>query len=143
MSTFYGKFEYTIDEKGRLNVPAELRRGLGPEADDTIAVTYGYGDYLQAFGLDDWRDREEAVRKLPWGDPHARDIKRRVGSGASIQRLDGQGRIRISRELLDEVGIQDRVRVVGAVDCFELWNPERYDEHMASADIRDLSDFNL
>jgi MraZ protein len=145
MSTFYGEFEYTIDEKGRLNVPTELRRGLEPEAGESLVITRGYDGHLIAYGIDDWSHKQEAIRKLPMGDPRARNIKRLFGSRAVVQRLDGQGRIRISQQLLESVGIQDRVKIVGTVDCFELWNPQHYDDQMSKVDFggQDLSDFIL
>jgi MraZ protein len=54
MSSFKGSYEYSVDNKGRVNIPARLRKYVSPEANDTFVITRGYDACLFVYPLDVW-----------------------------------------------------------------------------------------
>ena len=64
------------------------------------------------------------MRQHSMADRRARQLARVLGSQSDLVAWDAQGRIRIKDELMDFAQLTDRVALVGALDSFELWNPE-------------------
>ena len=58
MSRFRGRYDYTIDAKGRVNIPSKFRKSLSPEAAETFVICQGPGRCLRAYPQDVW-DRYE------------------------------------------------------------------------------------
>jgi MraZ protein len=130
MSSFKGSYEYSVDSKGRINIPAKLRRNLSAEANDTFVVTRGYERCLFAYPLDEWNTLEQSVRRLSSSDPKHRFFERVLLSWATDTQLDAQSRISISRELLQFAGIENAVLIIGVLERIEIWNPQLYQEYL-------------
>ena len=86
---FLGEFRHTIDEKGRLTIPAKYRGLLA----NGMVVTRGFDRNLMAFSLEGWEELAERIKSLPISDPSAREFRRRVFSGAINLVPDRQGRM--------------------------------------------------
>jgi MraZ protein len=127
MQNFKGEYEYTIDAKGRMNVPASFREILPPEAKKTFVVTRGLDKCLAIYTLDVWEEKiEEKLRQLP---TKARHYMRIVASQAREAKMDEQGRILIPKNLMQWAEIDSKVTVAGALERIELWNPERFEKY--------------
>lgn len=127
MQKFKGEYEYTIDAKGRMNVPASFREILPPEAKKTFVVTRGLDKCLAIYTLDVWEEKiEEKLHQLP---TQARHYMRIVASQAREAKMDEQGRILIPKNLMQWAEIDSKVTVAGALDRIELWNPERFEKY--------------
>ncbi len=135
MPQFLGEYQVPVDEKGRIFVPAELRRKLPPEAADTLVVIRGFDRCLIAYPLHVWEETSSKMMRLPQTDRNARMLIRGMLSQAGEARLDKQGRAAIPRKLLERVGIADQVIVIGALDKLELWNPDDWNRFMSEADV--------
>jgi MraZ protein len=92
---FLGEFEHTIDEKGRVAIPARFREELG----ERFVVTKGFDLCLQAFPMSYWQELTEKVNRLPIGSPDARNIRRILFSPAAEVEIDRQGRILVPQPL--------------------------------------------
>lgn len=134
MAQFVGEFSVPVDDKGRIFVPAELRRKLPPEAGDTLVVVRGYDRCLNAYPQDVWARTTEKMLTLPQTERRVRLFIRGLMSQAAEAKLDRQGRANIPRKLLERVGITDEMVVVGALDKLELWNPEEWRRSLEKAD---------
>ena len=77
---FLGEFRHTIDEKGRLTIPAKFRGLLAAG----MVVTRGFDRNLMAYDLQGWEELAERVKSLPISDPSARDIARSHGGDIAI-----------------------------------------------------------
>lgn len=86
---FLGEYRHTIDEKGRLTIPAKYRGLLAAG----MVITRGFDRNLMAFSLEGWEELAARVKSLPWSDPSAREFRRRVFSGAVDLVPDRQGRV--------------------------------------------------
>ena len=129
MSSFKGSYDYSVDNKGRINIPARLRKYISPEANDTFVVTRGYEQCLYVYPLDEWNKVEENIRQLSSTNPKHRFFMRTLLERATESQLDGQFRITIPKELLQFAGIENEVLIIGVLEHIEIWNPLTYDEY--------------
>ena len=120
---FLGEYQYTIDDKGRLTIPAKFRRPLA----GGLVVTRGFDRNLAMYPMATWSGLVDKVNQLPYGDLQARRFRRLVFSGASDAELDKQGRINIPTYLLDYGMITKDVIVVGMNNFIELWSPDQWE----------------
>ena len=132
MSSFKGSYSYSVDSKGRINIPAKLRKYVSPEANDTFVVTRGFEKCLFLYPLDEWSTLEGSVRELSPANSQHRFITRTLLQYATETQLDGQSRITIPKELLQFAGIEDQVLIVGVLERIEVWKPKEYDVYMKS-----------
>jgi MraZ protein len=132
MSSFKGSYSYAVDEKGRVNLPAKLRKYLSPESNDTFVVTRGFEKCLFVYPVDEWNRLEQNLRNLSSYDPEHRRFIRTLLELASECQLDAQARLMIPQELREFASIQGEVRIIGTLDKIELWDPKIYDEYKIS-----------
>lgn len=132
MSSFKGSYEYSVDSKGRINIPARLRKYVSPDANDTFVITRGYDACLFVYPLDEWNRLEHAIRDLAATNPKHRFFMRTLLERATECQLDGQSRIIIPRDLLQFAGIENEVVILGVLERIELWNPRTYREYVSS-----------
>jgi MraZ protein len=127
-SLFWQSETSAVDAKGRINVPAKLRRGLAPEAADTFMLIHHEDGCLRLYPLDQWRVYTATLRKMGLGNEDARRYLRDISSTAHEATIDGQGRILVSRTLLDLAGVDGQAKLVGMNQWIELWEPGRCGE---------------
>lgn len=132
MSSFKGSYMYAVDEKGRVNLPAKLRKYVSPECNDTFVLTRGFEKCLYVYPVDEWNRLEQHLRNLSSYDPEHRRFMRTLLELASECQLDAQARLSIPQELRDYARITDEVRILGTLDKIELWDPSVYDEYKSS-----------
>lgn len=125
MTGFLGSFQHQIDEKGRLSLPAQFRRGA---EDRPLVLAHVQPDALSLYPEAAWAEVEERMRDMLRRNPQARAAVLRVTSRAVEVVPDRQGRILVPRHLQDAVGIAGPTLVVGMLDRIELWNPDRFAE---------------
>jgi len=132
MSSFKGSYMYSVDEKGRVNLPAKLRKYVSPDTNDTFVLTRGFEKCLFVYPIDEWNKLEENLRNLSGYDPEHRRFIRALLELASESQLDAQARLSIPQELREYANIESEVRIIGTLDKIELWNPQIYDEYRTS-----------
>ena len=124
MSTFLGSYTHTLDEKGRVSLPASFRR----EAEDQrFVLIQVYAPALALYPESAWRDVEARLRNLMRDDPDARMWVASVLSKGVEVVPDSQGRILIPAKLQEAAGLDGQVHMVGMVDKVELWNPSDFE----------------
>ena len=132
MPSFKGRYDYAVDEKGRIMRPYKLRRSLSPEAEGRFVVTRGEDPCLVLYPADVWQRIEAQLRQHNLYQQQVRLFLREFLAWAEDVELDGQHRIMIPREHLEWAGIQNRVIILGMLDRIELWSPERFAQHQLS-----------
>lgn len=126
---FLGEYRHTIDEKGRLTIPAKFRGLLAG-----MVVTRGFDRNLMAFSLEGWDELAARVKSLPWSDPSAREFRRRVFSGAVDLTPDRQGRVLLPPFLREFANINTDVVITGMLDHLEIWSSEAWEPVRKSAE---------
>ena len=99
MSSFKGSHDYSVDSKGRINIPARLRKYVSPEANDTFIVTRGYEKCLFVYPLDEWNKLEQSIRDLSPTNPQHRFFMRTL---LELRRRDVRLGIDHLRHLMEE-----------------------------------------
>ena len=124
MSGFKGQWEYSVDAKGRVALPAKLRRAIRPDANNRLTVTRGFEPCLYVFPAYEWENVESQLRGLNTYVKESRTFIRTLLGWADDITLDGQGRMALSKRLMDFANITDKVLVIGTLEKIELWDPE-------------------
>lgn len=128
---FEGRSRHTLDEKGRLAIPARFREILKRRSDSSLVVT-NLSSCLVAFARDDWQKIKEKAVNLPLFDSAANTYIRYFISGA-IECPLKQGRILIPPDLRELAGLRKEVVLVGHLTRFEVWDKVRWEEAFESA----------
>lgn len=115
---FLGEYTHTIDDKGRLTIPAKYRGLLA----SGLVVTRGFDLNLMAFPMDEWQELAQRVAARPFSDEGVRAFRRRVFSGAVDLLPDRQGRILVPPYLREFAGIDGEVVIAGMFNYIELWS---------------------
>src|SRR5215208_580947 len=115
--TFLGEFEHSLDDKGRLAIPARFR----PALEDGLFITRGLDPCLVIWDPESWRAISERVRGLNLWQGDARRMQRLFFSGAAPAQPDKLGRVVIPQYLRTYARLQSEVVVVGLGDRIEVW----------------------
>lgn len=145
MAGLKGQWEYAVDAKGRLALPAKLRRAIRPEANDVLTITRGFEPCLYAYPSYEWENVETQLSGLNAYQRDSRSLIRTFLGWADDVTIDGKGRIALSKRHLDFAGITDRVIIVGALNRIEIWSPEHLQQEIAGQSFAydDLAEFVL
>ncbi|MCB8952339.1 MAG: division/cell wall cluster transcriptional repressor MraZ [Ardenticatenales bacterium] len=119
---FLGEFVHTIDDKGRLTIPAKFRGELAAG----LVITRGFDRNLMLFPLDGWQNLADEIATRPLSDEGMRAFRRRVFSGAADLVPDRQGRIVLPAYLREFAGIETEVVVTGMYNYLEIWNADNW-----------------
>jgi len=123
MTGYLGSFQHQIDEKGRLSLPAQFRRG---SHDQPLVLVQVFPNALTLYPERSWVEVEQRLREMMRLQPAARSYVLGVTANAVEVVPDKQGRILVPQRLQDAVGIAGPTLVVGAIDRIELWSPDRF-----------------
>ena len=134
MAQFLGEHEVPVDDKGRIFVPAEFRKKLPTEANETLVVVRGFDHCLTAYPHHIWEETAQKLLRLPQTERKVRGFIRAMLSQAAEVKMDRQGRASVPRKLLAKADIDDQMVVIGALDKLEFWNPEDWNRFLEEAD---------
>jgi len=142
MASFRGRYDYQLDAKGRVNIPAKFRKALSPEAEETFIIVRAPGGCLRAYPKDVWEQNEAKLAALP---PTAESdrLKREIFGSLIDSTLDVQGRVSLSAGLMAKAGIKKEVTLVGTLSYIELWDSARYEECTSSDEDFDAAFYSV
>jgi len=123
---FRGRYQHTIDPKGRLSVPAKFRDAMAQYGDALVVVPNEHS--LEVHPLEEWQRIEE---KLNTQSAFAlRELSRLYISRARDVTLDGAGRILLPPDTRKQAGLDKDVTLVGGGRrMFEVWDRPRFEEY--------------
>ncbi|MGQ9584040.1 MAG: division/cell wall cluster transcriptional repressor MraZ [Anaerolineae bacterium] len=121
---FLGEFEHSIDEKGRLTIPAKFRPGLA----EGMVITRGLDGCLWVFPTEEWAKVAEKISRLPLTNPDARDFARLMFSGAAEVAPDRMGRVLVPAYLREYAHMDTDAVVIGLNWRLEIWNRDLWRE---------------
>jgi MraZ protein len=138
MARFRGRFDYSIDQKGRLNIPSKFRKMLPPDAEDTFVICRAPGNCLRAYPKDEWERFEDKLINMRDSKDSAK-LVRIIQNTVSDCKLDGQGRIMITPLQMKIAGINKDVSIIGCGNFLEIWDTGSF-ERAAAADGEEFDD---
>ena len=131
---FIGQYEHSLDEKGRVVLPAKLRDCIDPKVDGkSFVVTPGPEDCLFLYTDAEWDRMCEQMEALPKGSPELRQFQRQWHANAEPVGIDKQGRILVPERQRSLVKIQKEIVFAGCQDRIEVWAKAAWDANQASA----------
>ena len=119
---FYGEYQHSMDDKGRVIVPAKHREGLGNQ----FMLTKGHDNCLYIYPLESWSVFRDKLLSLPDADKQIRHAKRFFMSAATPCELDKQGRILIPQNLREHALLTKELYFIGNLDKVEIWDKDRW-----------------
>ena len=139
---FSGEFAHSLDEKGRLAIPAKFRGRFKEGA----VVTRWIGECLAVFPSPEWSSLNAEIAKRPRTDPAVARFRHFILAGAHEADPDGQGRVVVPAHLREYAHLGGEAIVIGNSDHLEVWEPGRWRAQLArvQTDIeRDLRDLGI
>lgn len=126
----FGEYERTVDQKGRISLPAHLLQS--PHADWTkVMIVKGDHQALYLYDLTTWQAvLDEAYKSMD--DDEVRLFMHRTMSDAQLSEVDNLKRITIPAALLRHAGIEKRGVIVGMFNRLELWDPDTWNTYLES-----------
>jgi MraZ protein len=123
---FLGQYQHSIDEKGRLMIPARFRELLAGGA----YITQGFDQCLMVMTEAYFKVVYDRINAMNLADPTARLLRRLILSNAYPVEVDKVGRILVPALLRGATGIESDAIVAGQGDYFEVWTPAEWEKQM-------------
>ena len=143
MVNLIGTYEGKADAKGRLLLPAALKKQLTPVVQDGFVLKRAvFQSCLELYPMAEWNVLMAKINKLNRFNKKNNDFIRRFTAGVKIVELDNAGRLLIPKDLQSFAGITKNVVLSSAVNIIEIWDKDRYETAIddASVDFADLAE---
>ena len=127
---FIGEYSHTIDEKGRLAIPAKFRALLKNGG----VVTKGLDNCLFLYTKKEWQQIAERLSSLPFNKANDRALARHFLAGAMDLDFDTQGRLNLPEYLRDFASLKKKVIVAGLYNRLEIWNESAWKTYREKMD---------
>ena len=127
---FFGEFEYKVDEKGRVPLPAQFRREL---KDGQVVLSQGMEGNITAYPMAEWKKLADSLNGATVTRSKMRKLNRALFATTFRVQIDGQGRITLPTSLREYAGIGDDVSIIGANNYVELWNLDKWSAEKADS----------
>lgn len=119
---FIGEYKHTIDEKGRMALPAKFRAKMSGAA----IITRGLDHCLFVFTANDWEILAQKLMSLPMVQSNSRAFSRLMLAGAMEAEIDGQGRILIPDYLREYAALKKQAVIAGLYNRIEIWEEAKW-----------------
>lgn len=122
---FQGEFDQSVDDKGRVIIPARFRSSLG----ERFYMTKGLDGCIFIYTESAYKDLSETLGRQRQLDEHSRRLQRFFTSTEAA--VDGQGRVTIPSKLREyaKIGTEDNVVIVGTGSRIEIWSDALWSEY--------------
>ena len=144
-TTYYNSlYRHGVDEKRRIQIPAKWRPAkAGVEFTLVLWPKSKEGPCLRVLPPVEMAELMRDLDAMPNTDPNKVVLKRFIGSESVQVTLDKSGRICLPEEMARAVEIKDEAVLVGLLDRFEIWIPDRYQKVKASDAVMAQEAFKL
>lgn len=139
MTQLIGEFECKLDAKGRMVLPAALKRQMPHVERDGLVVNRGFEKHLVFYPREEWDLMTAKLAKLNQFDPKVRAFVRAFTRGATELTLDAAGRVLLPKSLLEFGGISTELVLACQFNKIEVWSKEGYEELMGDGGVEDIS----
>jgi len=142
---FIGEYQHSIDQKGRVAVPAKFRPQLGTG----VVVTRGLDHCLFVYTETEWQKLAQKLVALPLTQANSRAFVRLMLAGAMQVSLDSQGRILLPDYLREYAGLNKEAVIAGLFNRVEIWDKQKWQEYKTRTEAESdeiaekLTDLNI
>lgn len=138
LSQLHGEYECKLDAKGRLIIPAALKKQLPKAAKDSFFINRGFEKCCVLYPSNEWETIATEINKLSDYIKKEREFKRYFLRGASQLDMDASSRVNLPKSLLEYAGIGNDVMLLAYGNKIEIWSKAAY-EKMLSEEPEDFS----
>ncbi|GAB5565594.1 MAG: division/cell wall cluster transcriptional repressor MraZ [Winogradskyella sp.] len=143
LNSFIGTYECKADSKGRLMIPAALKKQLSAALQNGFVLKRAvFQPCLELYPMEEWNVLMTKVNKLNRFKKKNNDFIRRFTAGVKVVEVDNAGRLLIPKDLMGFSGISKEVVLASAVNIIEIWDKDRYEQAIddAALDFADLAE---
>lgn len=126
---FFGCFEHTLDDKGRLVIPRKMRE----EAGSKLFIMKGFDGALSIYKEAEFEKLVQEFNSLPFNKKASRDYLRIQLASTCDLDVDKTGRVQLPTQLLNKYQISKEVVVIGCGDHIEVWDKKAYEQYEEQA----------
>ena len=143
MLNLIGTYECKADVKGRVMVPAPLKKQFLPVMSEGFVIKRAvFQTCLEMYPLDEWNALMQKMGQLNRFNRKNNDFIRRFTAGVKTVELDAAGRLLIPRDLLSFAGINKEIVISSAINIVEIWDKQKYEQAIndSANDFADLAE---
>ncbi len=125
-----------MDNKGRVMIPAALKKQLAPVLDGGFVVKRSvFQKCLELYTMAEWNEMMAKVNGLNRFVKKNNDFIRMFTAGVKVVELDGTGRLNISNDLIAFAGLSSDIVMSSAVSMIEIWDKNAYEQTLNNPDL--------
>ncbi|RLD29844.1 MAG: division/cell wall cluster transcriptional repressor MraZ [Bacteroidetes bacterium] len=143
MLNLIGTYDCKADVKGRVMVPADLKKQLAPVSASGFVIKRAvFQPCLELYPMAEWQKLMEKVSALNRFSRKNNDFIRRFTAGVRTVEMDSTGRLNIPKDLISFAGIGKELVVTSAINIVEIWDKQKYEQAIddAASDFADLAE---
>ncbi len=143
MNALIGTYECKVDTKGRLMLPAALKKQLNPVLQNGFVLKRAvFQSCLELYPMAEWEVLMQKINKLNKFKKKNNDFIRRFTAGVKIIEIDSNGRLLIPKDLTVFAEISKNIVVSSAINIVEIWDKDKYEQAIddATGDFADLAE---
>ncbi|WP_299396432.1 division/cell wall cluster transcriptional repressor MraZ [uncultured Gelidibacter sp.] len=143
MNSLIGTYECKVDAKGRLMLPAAIKKQLLPALQNGFVLKRAvFQPCLELYPMTEWESLMQKMNKLNRFKKKNNDFIRRFTAGVKMVEVDSAGRLLIPKDLMTFSGISKEIVVSSAINIVEIWDKDKYEQAIddAADDFADLAE---
>lgn len=143
MLNLIGTYDCKADVKGRVMMPADLKKQLAPVSASGFVIKRAvFQPCLELYPMAEWQKLMEKVSALNRFSRKNNDFIRRFTAGVRTVEMDSTGRLNIPKDLMSFAGIGKELVVTSAINIVEIWDKQKYEQAIddAASDFADLAE---
>ena len=143
MNSLIGTYECKVDAKGRLMLPAALKKQLNPSLQNGFVLKRAvFQPCLELYPMSEWEVLMQKVNKLNKFKKKNNDFIRRFTAGVKVVEIDSNGRLLIPKDLTVFADITKNIVMSSAINIIEIWDKDKYEKAIddATGDFADLAE---
>ncbi|MBC8226645.1 MAG: division/cell wall cluster transcriptional repressor MraZ [Gammaproteobacteria bacterium] len=120
--TFTGQYDFVIDSKNRINIPSIFRKQLDESDKNRFVITRGIDSCIWIYPLGEWEKIEKELSQLSSLSKVNRTFLRNHLRHAKIVSSDDQGRLILTKNLIEYANILKNITIIGVLNKIEIWD---------------------
>mgnify|MGYP006205257743 FL=1 len=136
MNTIIGTYECKVDAKGRVLLPAPLKKQLTDSLNDGFVLKRSvFQPCLELYPMSEWNLMMQKINKLNRFVKKNNDFIRRFTAGVKVVEIDNLGRLLIPKDLVTFGNISKDLVLSSAVNIVEIWDKDLYEKSISGDDM--------
>ncbi len=121
-----GEYEVKVDEKGRIMVPAQLRKQLPAEMQDRFVLNRGLDNCVAMRPYPLFIKESNRINKMNRAKKQIREYQRFFANGATDLTLDSAGRLNLPKHLMEWASIGREIVISTYGQNIEIWARDKF-----------------